>query len=352
MYMQIVRRLDEDGWKAFVDHHPRGNIFHTPEMHQVFAKTRKHRPEVWAALNDRAEIAALMTPVQVTLMNSVLRRLTTRSVVYGGALCHDAPEGRAALRQLLEAYAEHAQRESLFTELRNLRDVSELQPILTGAGYAYEEHLNYLIDLNRPLAAVLQSIGPRTRKKIRKGLRDGRVRVREVSDRADLAHWHTTLQKTYESAHVPLADPSLFEAAFEVLYPKGMAVFLLAEIAGIAVACSVELPYKDTIYGWYGGCDRAYSECLPNELLIWHILEWGASHGYRVYDFGGAGKPGETYGVRDFKAKFGGELVCYGRNICKHTPGLLRLSQWGYSVYRKLVWPPARPTVRTQPQGN
>jgi len=28
----------------------------------------------------------------------------------------------------------------------------------------------------------------------------------------------------------------------------------------------------------------------------------------------GAGKPSEKYGVRDFKAKFGGNLVNFGRN--------------------------------------
>jgi lipid II:glycine glycyltransferase (peptidoglycan interpeptide bridge formation enzyme) len=74
-------------------------------------------------------------------------------------------------------------------------------------------------------------------------------------------------------------------------------------------------------------------------MLIWHILEWGAGHGYRLYDFGGAGKPGEAYGVRDFKAKFGGELVCYGRNVCEHAPQLLKFSKLGYSLYRKLKSP-------------
>jgi lipid II:glycine glycyltransferase (peptidoglycan interpeptide bridge formation enzyme) len=95
--------------------------------------------------------------------------------------------------------------------------------------------------------------------------------------------------------------------------------------------------YKDVIYGWYGGMDRAYSKYTPNELLMWHILSWGMENGYRVYDFGGAGKPDEEYGVRDFKAKFGGELVCFGRNTCIHAPFRLRLSQFGYNVYRRLL---------------
>jgi lipid II:glycine glycyltransferase (peptidoglycan interpeptide bridge formation enzyme) len=90
------------------------------------------------------------------------------------------------------------------------------------------------------------------------------------------------------------------------------------------------------VYGWYGGVDRTYSGYTPNELLTWHILKWGAENGYRTYDFGGAGIPGEQYGVRDFKSKFGGQLVCHGRNLYVHSPGLLRLSTFGFKVLRKI----------------
>ncbi|RMF32489.1 MAG: GNAT family N-acetyltransferase, partial [Chloroflexi bacterium] len=126
--------------------------------------------------------------------------------------------------------------------------------------------------------------------------------------------------------------------AFDLLAPRGMAKFLLARVGDQEVATSVELLYRGTIYGWYGGVDRAYSRFTPGELLTWYILRWGAEHGYRVYDFGGAGRPGEPYGVRDFKARFGGRLVCYGRNTYIHAPRALRLAQAGYALYRKVRW--------------
>jgi lipid II:glycine glycyltransferase (peptidoglycan interpeptide bridge formation enzyme) len=83
--------------------------------------------------------------------------------------------------------------------------------------------------------------------------------------------------------------------------------------------------------------DREYGRYVPNELLAWYILRWGAENGYQVYDFGGAGKPDEEYGVRDFKAKFGGQLVNFGRNTCVHAPLALAVSRIGYRVYRKMV---------------
>jgi serine/alanine adding enzyme len=47
-----------------------------------------------------------------------------------------------------------------------------------------------------------------------------------------------------------------------------------------------------------------------------------------------AGKPEEEYGVRDFKAKFGGYLVNFGRNIHVHKPTWLGISKFGYQIYQ------------------
>lgn len=335
--MHVAQELNENLWKDFVDQNPRGSIFHTPEMYRVFAQTKGHQSTLWAVVDNSGYPLALMLPVQVTLMDGLLHWLTTRAIVYSSILCADGPEGQKALEVLLKTYKREAKGSALFTELRNLYDLNDLQPLLTDYGFIFEGHLNYLINLNRPAEEVLQNIGQRTRKKIRKGLRDGLVQMSEVTNAAELEHWYDILQKTYSNAQVPLADRSLFVAAFRELHPKGMAKFLLAKVEGVSAACSIELPYKDVIYGWYGGSDRQYSDYLPNEMLIWHILEWGANNGYCVYDFGGAGKPDEEYGVRDFKAKFGGDLVNFGRNVYVHNPTLLKLSKQGYEVYRRFL---------------
>jgi lipid II:glycine glycyltransferase (peptidoglycan interpeptide bridge formation enzyme) len=142
-------------------------------------------------------------------------------------------------------------------------------------------------------------------------------------------------QQTYRTAHIPLADVSLFEAAFDILQPKGMIKFLLGRVEDTYVAASAALLYKDVIYGWYRGFNRTYSAYLPNDLMVWHILKWGAENGYRTFDFGGAGKPGEDYGPRKFKAKFGGQLLEFGRNTCIHTKLRLQISQIAYRLYRQ-----------------
>lgn len=337
MNITVVRTLPEEEWRCFVEEHPAGSIFHTPEMFQVFSRAKGYEPTLWAAVDSSNRPLALLLPVQITLMDGLLRRFTTRAVAYDSVLCAPGSEGKEALAMLLQTCKREARATALFTELRNLSNLSDLQPVLNDNGFVYEDHLNYLIDLDRPPEVILQSIGRRTRHRIRRALRQGKVVIEEVNQREQVALCYELLQRTYAAAQLPLADRSLFEAAFDVLYPQGMVKFLLARVGDDYAAGMIELIYKDGIYAWYGGMDRAYSNYIPNELLLWHIFQWGAENGYKVYDFGGAGKPDEEYGVRDFKAKFGGELVCFGRNTCIHAPFLLALSELGYRIYRRLL---------------
>jgi serine/alanine adding enzyme len=336
MSLRIVNTLPENDWRAFVRQHPQGNIFHTPELFEVYRQAKGHVPELWAATEDE-RILALMIPVHITLMGGVLKYLTSRSVVFGGILCQENPEGRQALAALLQQYQRQSGRPSLFTEVRNISSLAGLRPTLLEAGFLYEDHLNYLIRLENNAENVLNRIGPRTRKHIRKSLKRKEVQIVEVKDRSQIANCYKLLSHSYHNAQVPLADISLFYAAFDHLVDRQMAQFTLALVDQEPAAVSIELLYKDVVYGWYGGTNRKFNAQVPNEFLMWKILEWGCQNNYHVYDFGGAGKPNEKYSVRDFKAKFGGELVCFGRNTWVHRPLILYLSNVGYEIYRKLL---------------
>ncbi len=336
MKFEIVQSLEEENWRQFLNENPMANVFHSPEFFQFLGQAKGYTPRLWAAISD-GQIYALITPTEVTLMDGLLTRLTTRMIAYGSVIYTPTSNGHQALAELLKVYTKQVGQDALFTELRNLSDLTDVQPVLENQGFKYEGHLNYLIDLKRPVEEVMQGIGRRTRKQIRRGLRQGKVTISEVSRREDLTDWYALLQRTYSTAQVPLSDISLFEAAFDVLHPRGMIKFMTATVEDTLVSCSAELLFKDIIYGWYGGTDRDYSSYVPNELLIWHLLEWGAEHGYRVYDFGGAGKPDEEYGVRDFKAKFGGDLVNFGRNVYVHQPNLLKISKFGYDIYQRFL---------------
>ncbi len=335
--MKVVRELDHRVWGEFVANHPCGSIFHTPEMFRVFAQAEGFCPDLWAVVAGDGRILALLLPVRVTVLGRLFLRISTRSVVFGSILCGKGTEGMEALDLLLRAYVRDVSRPPLFTELRNLANLDDYQPVFWKNGFVREDHLNYLVNVGCSPEDILMNIGPRTRKAIRRGVRAAKVAVEEVKGLEGVAACYGLLRQSYAAARVPLASPTLFEAALSLLQPKGMIRITLAKVDGRPAATSIELLYKEVMYGWYGGVDRSLGEYTPNELLQWHVLEWGANNGYQLYDFGGAGKPEQAYRVRDYKAKFGGELVNFGRNTFVHAPALLKLSEIGYHFLRRFI---------------
>jgi serine/alanine adding enzyme len=337
MNVTITRALPNEQWRCFVEGHPQGNVFHTPEVFEVFSRAKGHYPVSWAVVGENGNVLALLPLAQVTVLGRRLGYFTTRAIAYGGVLCAPGLNGQEALATLLRTYTRQGRGTPLFTELRNLSDLSEVQPVLQENGFVYEEHLNYLVDVDLPPDDILGNMSKSARKKIRRALRKSQLEVVEVHNRSQVAACYSILQETYARARLPLAHPSLFDAAFDILYPRGMAKFLLGRIGDTYVAASVVLLYKDTIYGWYRGFKRDYSSYLPNDLMVWHTLKWGAENGYRTFDFGGAGNPDKEYGPRRFKAKFGGALTNYGRNTCIHAPIRLKISRTGYRLLRRLL---------------
>jgi lipid II:glycine glycyltransferase (peptidoglycan interpeptide bridge formation enzyme) len=164
-----------------------------------------------------------------------------------------------------------------------------------------------------------------------------KVYVKEISQAKEIAKVYGILSQTYSKVQVPIADISLFEKAHEYLYRKGMVKFLIAKLNEENIATLVALLFKKTILTWYYGNSAEYNRLSGASLLIWHLIKWGASNGYEILDFGGAGRPNEKYGVRDYKARFGGQKVNYGRYMKVHSPVMLQLAKTGYQIYRKLL---------------
>jgi len=269
-------------------------------------------------------------------MNGGLRRFTTRNLAYGSVLCVPGVEGEEALKTLLNAYTFEVAGKPLFTELRNLSDMSNIQPILQDQGFTFEPHLNFLIDLQRPLDEIKRSMDRNVMANVRKAHRMGVV-IEEIISPDRLPAAYAVLEQVYKRIQVPLAPLSLFQSAFNILYPHQMIKILVARVDDNYVGTAIRLLYKDVIFAWYAGALRDYSNYKAHDLLNWHIIEWGAKNGFKTFDFGGAGKPGEDYGPRLFKQKFGGNLVNYGRNTYIHAPVRLKISRIGYSLFRKFL---------------
>ena len=335
MKIEITNSPDIKQWSEFVYNHPQGNIFQTPEMVDVYKRTKNYEPICLAVVDSSDEILVVLVAVVIKEVGGILGSFSAHSRINQGPLFLEDGRGIEAAKVLMEYYEKIARKKALYTEVRSIRNTSEFSNLFNGLGYEYEERLNFLINLNRPEEEIWRDIHKSRRKGINRAKKKGII-IEKIEDKEDISSFYDIVAGTYKRVSVPLADYSFFEAMFELLVQKNMADFYLAKYNGESVGARVVLKYKDSIYDWYAGSLPTDEPLYVNEALVWHILKAGANNGYHVFDFGGAGKPNEEYGVREFKRRFGGDLVNFGRYKKIHSPMKMKIAEKGFSIYKKM----------------
>jgi len=334
---KITNSVKKEIWNEFVYNHPKGNIFQTPEMYGVYERTKNYEPIFLAVVDESDNIKAMLLAYVIREFAGFLGQFSTRSIIQGGPLYEENEERVAALKVLMEHYDRVVRKKALYTEIRNRWEVSPISNILNDIGYVYEDELNFLIDLAESKEELWANLSKKRRNNIRRALKNG-VTVKIVEREDHTYKFYDMLHETYRNAKLPLADISLFRSIFKSLNPKNMAKFFLAKYENSYIGGMLILTYDGVIYDWYAGAHKKYLKVCPNDLLVWHAIEWGSENGYHTFDFGGAGNLDnkEHEGIRDFKKQFGGQLVNFGRYKKIHSPRKLWLAEKGFEVWRKL----------------
>lgn len=327
----------QPAWDEFVAQHPRGNVFHTSQMVSVFEAAKGHTPLPLAAVSASGEILSLLVATRVQTLPNVFGAVSSRSIWYAEPLCHDTPESIDSLCELIKEHDRIFRRRVLFAEIRPLFAPGPERIALERCGYEFLDHLNFILDTTRQKDELWKGMRDTLRKSVRKCEQSGFVfRHLDNPDSVDLLY--SFLQDTYGHADVPLADRSLFEAAYKILKPLNMVEFVAVYDGDKPLAVDVMLVFNKQVFMWYGGSIRM-TGLSPVAYLQWREIDWSCEHGIERYDFGGAGWPDIPYGVRDFKAKFGGELVCYGRYRKVYSRWKMALAERAYEFGRTMISP-------------
>jgi hypothetical protein len=342
----IADSVDRKQWEHFVCDHPKGSIFHTPEMFEVFQETRNYTPVMLAALSEDGEVLALLLAVRIQTLPDPFGRFASRSILYAEPLCRETPEGSEALAAIMAEHDARIGKQAVFAEIRPLYPPGVEKPVVKQSGYQYQEYLNYLVDLRREKDDLWKALTSDCRRRIKTNMKKG-LQVRDVTTEEGVNLLYSFLELAYQRARVPLADKSLFEQAWRVFRPNESIRISVAYYDHTPLGASVVLAHRDRVFAWYGGADRL-SALYPMEALTWHEIEWGHEYGFALYDFGGAGWPYRPYGVREFKAKFGGNLVEYGRYRKVYSSWRLALAEKGYGLWRRASNP--KHWTRTRPK--
>ena len=324
--------IDKNKWSEFVYNHPHGNIFQTPEMYNVYQRTKKYQPIVVAVVENNEEIIGILLAVIQKEYSGVLGNFTARSIMHGGPLIKD--DDTYILDLILKEYNKIIKKKGIYSQFRNSWNWCDSKHIFIKNGFGYEEHLNILIDLTKTEEQLWKEVNPKGKNKLRRAKKEGTFFSIENTEDS-LKKCYGTLQEVYNRAKMPIPAYNLFYNLYRI-GSNSKFIIACAYYESEIIGCMLALSYKDTIYDFYAGSKVNFYNKYPNDLIPWEVFKWGKENNYKVFDFGGAGKPGIPYGVRDYKKKFGGEFVNYGRFEKVHKPILFNIAKSGFSVWQKI----------------
>jgi serine/alanine adding enzyme len=327
-----IHSIPEGQWHDFVTAHPDGNVFATPDYCKLMLSFDKIHPYA-IALMEAEEITGVLCGILYKEYKGILGLISSRLVIMGGPLVKDNDPARAG--QLISEMDRLASRKCIYTQYRNLLDVSCFSDLFKKNKYDFEEHLNILVDLTKPREQLWKEAHVKRRNEIKRGEKKGSI-VLEVTDPENFRVSYDILNEVYHRAKLPLPDFDYFEKTWNTLSEKKLFRCFGAFYEDRLIGTMYVLCFKETLYDWYAGSYRSDYDKNPNDIIPWNIFLWGKENGYHRFDFGGAGKPGVPYGVRDYKKQFGGEFVNFGRYTRIYNPFLFRIATAGFRIYQAI----------------
>ena len=90
------------------------------------------------------------------------------------------------------------------------------------------------------------------------------------------------------------------------------------------------------LYEWFVcGRDGEWKTVFPSSVATYAGIRYAAEHSMPRFDMMGAGTPDEAYGVRDFKARFGGKEVEHGRFLNVLSAPMYNIGKLGVKILKR-----------------
>jgi serine/alanine adding enzyme len=255
-----------------------------------------------------------------------------RCIIWGGPVISDDISDRdKVFEALMNSFIEKLKGNAIYIEFRNLFDCSEFHSLFTSFEFQFSEHLNFINLLDNE-NSVKERISASKLRQIKKSLKAG-TEIVESKDESEISDFYKLLSELYKTkvkTPLPCLDYFLNFSKYNI------GVFLLIKFQKKIIGGLMVGVYNEVIYALYAcGKDGEFKDVYPSVLANWAGLEYGLNNGLKYFDFLGAGKPNEDNGIREFKSKFGGELVNYGRYKLILNKPLYALGELGVRLMKK-----------------
>lgn len=142
-----------------------------------------------------------------------------------------------------------------------------------------------VIDLSQTEDQILSQMKRTTRQNIRAAESRG-VTIREGTE-ADLNAFCELKRMTEARSSFLHYDQSYYNQAWRVFSPKNYLKLWIASFDGELLAGLMAIYFGQWVVFAWAGSSGVFPEKRSNDLLFWHAMLWGKTHGYRYCDLGG-----------------------------------------------------------------
>lgn len=317
-------------WKELYQVSSFSSFFQSPECYQFYSQLSFMTPFVYGVADD-GQLKGLVCGYIIYEGGRAKRFFSKRAIIPGGALLANDISNEA-LELLLTKLKTELQHKAIYVEFRNFHDYGAYKSVFERIGFTYQEHLNFQIDLTT-VDEVFAKLSDTKKRQVKQTLKVGvSFELTQVSE--DITDFYKILSELYKNKiKLPLFPLEFFEKIIQ----DSMGQLIVIKEKDVVLGGILCVLDKKTVFEWFVcGLDNKNQNIYPSALATWAGIEHAVNLGCKRFDFMGAGKPNKEYGVRDFKARFGGKLVEHGRFLYVYKPNLYSFSKNILNLIKKL----------------
>ncbi len=326
-----IQSIPIEQWEELQETSLTRSFFQTRECYDLYASNPGFMiPFCVAVLEDNVLKGVIIGYIQRD-GGKIKQFFSRRAIINGGPLLADSIS-EEAFTFLVTVCKKILKGKAIYIESRNFEDFTKYKHLFERCGFCYVPHVNFHIDTSTE-EVIEKNLGKSRKRDIRVSLRDGAEIVEDPSV-DEVRAFYLILYSLYKTkVKTPLYPLSFFERLYNKKYSK----FLLVRYENRIVGGTVCVGLPDyAIYEWFAcGEDNLYKNIHPSTVATYAGIRYAARHNFQYFDMMGAGKPNEHYGVREFKAKFGGKLVEHGRFQAVLNPFLYEIGKIGVKIIKK-----------------
>ncbi|MBR1799404.1 MAG: GNAT family N-acetyltransferase [Bacteroidales bacterium] len=332
MITSNIERIDPTQWDELLTNSSTASWHQSFAAYRFFSSQKPYIEPFIFAYSRNGSLKAIVSGYLTNDYSGIKRRLSRRAIIMGGPLLANDIE-QYEVASLLSTLINSLKRECIYIETRNFSDYSTWNEAFSQAHFTYAPHLNFHIDTSSP-TLVESQMSKKLRRKVRTSFSEGATVITQPTNEQVTA-WYTILQHLY---HTKVKTPLFPLSFFLALNNEPTARYTLIEYEGDIVGGTLCMVLEGkTAYEWFA-CgnnqisNKIHSSCVATYASIMRVMAEGCSR----YDMMGAGRPNEAYGVRDFKAQFGGSLVQHGRYLHINRPLLYNIGRMAISIIKHM----------------